>query len=90
MFPDSDWAQCCVDHDIAYWCGGSADERRSADLSLQACVAETGRPTLGWWMDKGVRMGGIPWTPTSWRWGYGWDWPTGYASETNEGDPSAE
>lgn len=28
---------------------------------------------------SGVRMGGTPWLPTPWRWGYGWDdWPRGY------------
>ena len=90
MFPDSDWVECCVEHDIEYWCGGSADERRVADRALQACVAKTGRPTLGWWMDKGVRMGGVPWAPTSWRWGYGWNWPTGYAAESKQHDSSTE
>jgi hypothetical protein len=26
-----------------------------------------------------VRVGGTPWLPTPWRWGYGWDeWPRGY------------
>lgn len=89
MFPDSDWAECCVAHDIEYWCGGTAIDRHSADSALRDCVARTGRPTLGWWMEKGVRMGGVPWTPTSWRWGYGWDWPTCYESEGKDGDSSS-
>jgi len=90
MFLDSDWVECCVEHDLEYWCGGTADERRLADRALAACVAEAGRPTLGWWMGKGVRVGGIPWPPTSWRWGYGWDWPTGYTAEAREGNASSE
>jgi hypothetical protein len=29
----------------------------------------------------GVRLGGAPWLPTPWRWGYGWeDWPHDYES----------
>ena len=26
----------------------------------------------------GVRIGGPPWYPVPFRWGYGWDWPHGY------------
>jgi hypothetical protein len=90
MFPDSDWVECCVSHDIAYWCGGSASERKAADRELGSCVATTDHPTLGWWMGKGVRVGGVPWAPTPWRWGYGSDWPKGYAAETNESEPASE
>jgi hypothetical protein len=84
MFPDSTWAECCVTHDIAYWCGGTYRQRRDADGELMKCVAAIGRPTLGWWMDKGVFMGGVPWMPTPWRWSYGWDWPTGYEAESTD------
>lgn len=90
MFPDSDWVECCVSHDIAYWCGGTADERRTADRELGECVVDTGRPTLGWWMGKGVRVGGVPWAPTPWRWGYGRDWPTGYVPEASERESGPE
>lgn len=84
MFPDSAWVECCVSHDIAYWCGGTTHERAAADRELGVCVAATDRPTLGWWMGKGVRIGGVPWAPTPWRWGYGWDWPKGYEPEASE------
>jgi hypothetical protein len=29
-------------------------------------------------MHFGTRLGGHPWVPLAWRWGYGWDWPYGY------------
>ena len=28
LWPDGFWQSCCVEHDMAYWCGGSAEERR--------------------------------------------------------------
>jgi hypothetical protein len=78
MFPDSGWVQCCVEHDLAYWCGGRAAQRLEADRGLQDCVAALGQPETAWWMKLGVRLGGHPWWPFPWRWGYGWDWPHGY------------
>jgi hypothetical protein len=32
-------------------------------------------------MRFGVRLGGVPWTPFHWRWGYGHPWPHGYLAE---------
>ncbi|MGQ0547145.1 MAG: hypothetical protein ACT4P3_17735 [Betaproteobacteria bacterium] len=78
MFPDSDWVQCCVEHDFAYWCGGSASQREEVDRALQDCVAGLGQAQTAWWMHKAVRAGGHPWWPLPWRWGYGWPWPRGY------------
>jgi hypothetical protein len=46
LFPDSslvsedDWCSCCFEHDIAYWRGGTAEERDIADRKLQACVLQ--------------------------------------------------
>jgi hypothetical protein len=35
-------------------------------------------------MLAGVRVGGSPYWPTRYRWGYGWPWPRGYAALTPE------
>ena len=71
-FPDAEWSQaCCVEHDIAYWCGGDASARRAADAELGRCVAERKNAFMGWLMEAGVRFGGHPIFPTSYRWGYG-------------------
>ena len=76
---DGDWVECCVEHDMPYWCGGTAEDRRRADAGLADCVAERiGRPVLGEVMYLGVRVGGGPWWPADWHWGYGWDWPHRY------------
>jgi hypothetical protein len=78
-FPDSRWAGCCVDHDVEYWCGGSEDARETADGILSGCASRA-LGGLGPAMHFGVWIGGAPWVPAPWRWGYGWDYPAGYAS----------
>lgn len=73
-WPDATWGACCVEHDVAYWCGGSAAERLAADRELRACVdaiAGGGWATVMYW---GVRLGGSDRMPLPWRWGYGWPW----------------
>ncbi|MFN0318056.1 MAG: hypothetical protein ACKVQA_23765 [Burkholderiales bacterium] len=76
------WRDCCVAHDRAYWRGGTYDERLEADRALQACVAVTGERAIARIMLAGVRVGGSPWWPSRFRWGYGWPWPRGYAPLT--------
>lgn len=84
-FPDrdpvgtADWCSCCLQHDLAYWRGGTADERLQADEDLRRCVqAASGSAELGDVMFTGVRVGGTPFSIASYRWGYGWSKPRGY------------
>jgi hypothetical protein len=77
-FPDGDWADCCVEHDLPYWCGGSREARSEADERLRSCVAAKRSGWLGLAMKLGVRLGGHPAWPAHHRWGYGRDWPSGY------------
>jgi len=79
---DSDWVECCVAHDILYWCGGTCEERAAADDGLRQCVADRASSAMATTMYIGVRLGGPPWTGLPSRWGYGWDWPHGYDEET--------
>lgn len=76
---DPPWNDCCVEHDRAYWQGGSARKRRRADAALLACVATNGHPVWAILMWAAVRIGGHPYWPTRWRWGYGHKWPHHYA-----------
>jgi hypothetical protein len=73
LWPDGDWGGCCIEHDIAYWCGGPDEARAAADRTFRDCLAEHGDVLAGlsWF---GVRLGGVAWLPFPWRWGYGWDW----------------
>lgn len=85
-FPDgtrgnnTQWLHCCTAHDIAYWQGGTREERREADFALRECVSATGAKTIANLMWLGVRVGGSPYLPTSFRWGYGWPYPRGYVA----------
>ena len=91
LFPDgtmadrSQWCDCCFQHDITYWRGGSKEERNAADNALRVCVLErTGNTALANAMYTGVRMGGSPVFPTWYRWGYGWIYGRGYKTLSNE------
>jgi hypothetical protein len=75
-FPDGNYYDCCYDHDLAYYKGGSWKQRWRADKKLYQCVAAKGgfknkftAPMM--WL--GVRAFGHPWVPTSARWGFGKD-----------------
>lgn len=85
LWPDGSWVSCCVDHDMAYWCGGSCEDRAHADATLRQCVAEHGPVGMGTTMYVGVRIGAPPWYPFPFRWGYGWDWPHGYGCLQGDG-----
>ncbi len=81
LFPDRSpdgadvWCECCVEHDLAYWKGGTDEERLAADRALERCIARrTGSAELAELVFNGVRAGGLPQFPTWYRWGYGWNY----------------
>lgn len=78
------WLMCCIEHDIAYWKGGTYKERLAADQALKDCVEEVGDPLTAKLMLSAVRVGGSPFWPTKFRWGYGWPYPRGYKPLTEE------
>ena len=76
------WLSCCTAHDYAYWKGGTYEERVEADQKLRQCVSEVQEPKIAVLMFAGVRVGGSPYFPTSFRWGYGWSYPRRYKALT--------
>ncbi len=78
------WYSCCKAHDYAYWKGGTYQERIDADKELQACVAKVGEPEIALLMLAGVRVGGTPYLPTKFRWGYGWPYFRAYQVLSDE------
>jgi hypothetical protein len=70
-FPDGDYKDCCVEHDKAYYFGGSKQERKVADRTLRDCVRSKGHRFLAPAMYIGVRIGGVAFLPTPFRWGFG-------------------
>lgn len=74
LFPDGDYRNCCVEHDKTYYLGGSWRERRRADNKLFKCVADTKgfqNKLIAPVMWVGVRVGGVSFLPTPFRWGFG-------------------
>jgi hypothetical protein len=86
----------CVEHDRAYWLGGTPEQRIAADRLFAERIASLGDTaeeqlktekrrlhramlhlqiarfkTIAAIYYRSVRMGGVPWLPTSFRWGYG-------------------
>jgi hypothetical protein len=65
------WEGACIEHDRAYWNGGTWRDRRAADIRLRDSVVKGGWPIMGWLMYFAVRIGGSRYWPTPWRWNYG-------------------
>ena len=85
LFPDhsiingDDWCECCLEHDIAYWQGGTEAQRLAADQKLRNCILEkTGNQALAETMYQGVRLGGSPYFYNWYRWSYGWSYERKY------------
>ena len=78
------WLRCCTAHDYAYWKGGSYQQRLDADKALRRCVAAVGEEEIALIMLAGVRVGGSPFFPTTFRWGYGWPYPRFYGELTEQ------
>lgn len=76
------WLQCCTAHDLTYWQGGTYSQRLEADNELRQCVAQVGQKKIADLMLAGVRVGGTPFLPTDFRWGYGWPYPRLYKALT--------
>lgn len=73
-FPDGAYGDCCFEHDKAYYVGGSWKMRWRADKKLFQCVAAKKgfkHKLIAPIMWAGVRVFGVPFLPTSFRWGFG-------------------
>ncbi|WP_413586908.1 hypothetical protein [Bdellovibrio sp. HCB274] len=70
--------ECCVQHDYAYWQGGTLKQKEAADLSLKSCIAEHSNENIGSIYYRAVNLGGGPQFNTPFRWGYGWPRNRGY------------
>jgi len=78
------WCDCCFKHDLAYWRGGTREQRQIADQALSECVKKrTKSDLLAEMMHTGVRFGGHPIFPNWYRWGYGWPYGRGYQQLTS-------
>jgi hypothetical protein len=87
-YRDNGWRECCVKHDVAYWCG--AVVRRDADAAFRQCVRAASSSGNAGFMYSGVRLGGGRFMPFPWRFGYGHPWPhrKPAAPEVTSSEPS--
>ncbi|MFK8027638.1 MAG: hypothetical protein AB8C40_06210 [Gammaproteobacteria bacterium] len=97
LFPDAslitnkDWCECCVEHDIAYWKGGTEQQRERVDTALMRCVyKKTNDHVLANVMFEGVRFGGSPYFYNWYRWGYGWPYDRKYQALTEDEENQAQ
>ena len=75
------WEHCCDIHDGPYAVGGTAQERLACDIEMRKCVIKNGHPIAAHAMFHAIRIGGVPWLPTPWRWGF----ETGRYTYTKDG-----
>lgn len=77
ILPGLDLRAACLQHDIAYWAGGTSAERKAADRAFRRNIYDAG--VLGipvsYAVYAGVRLfGNSPIAGlTDAEWGYGWD-----------------
>lgn len=71
LWPDCDYRVCCEAHDRDYYRGGTDQERKASDKRLRDCVRAKGHKYISRLMYIGVRIGGVSWLPTPFRWGFG-------------------
>lgn len=63
---------CCLQHDKAYYYGGSEQDRQIADATLRADLVKAGVPE--WRAEvvyQIVRVTGAPWLHLPWSWAFG-------------------
>lgn len=71
-FPEGEWHDCCVQHDLAYrnldtsvW---NWRAKRQADVALYRCARAKGHPHVAVILFLGVRLFGLPaWVMDRWR-----------------------
>lgn len=77
FFIDGSWSECCIEHDVRYWLGGSQERMDESDLKLRKCVEEKSNNIWSSLIYQGVRLGHLSPIKSKYEWAWGW-------SEQNE------
>jgi len=75
LVPDGTWRECCITHDIEYWCGGSIELKFASDKRIADCVEKKSNKINGDIYQLGPGLFAWGFTPTWFRWGYGYTYP---------------
>ncbi len=85
------WRHCCVAHDLAYWQGGSKEQRTQADNVIRACVQDAADSKgMANYMQGMIHWGGSPYWMNYYRWGYGWNYWDGFMKPRGYKTPTAK
>jgi hypothetical protein len=76
------WKDCCLEHDMYYWAGGTIKERKVADLRLKECVEDLGYPLEAKLIYSGVLLGHLSPIKSKYPWNNGWKGKRQYLSLT--------
>lgn len=74
----SNYVSCCVDHDVAYWMGGTRQQKTAADDELEKCIAKKDLLKTSKVYKFFVQKFGGPDSSQTYRWGYGWNYRRPY------------
>jgi hypothetical protein len=67
------WRECCVEHDLWFWGGGTKEQRILADNNLKSCIAEKSSRFISAIYLFGVQVGRLsPFKIKNKKWGNGW------------------
>jgi hypothetical protein len=66
------WEDCCLQHDLVYWAGGTSEMQDLSDIELRKCVTKKSSRFYGNLMYRGVRLGHYSPIKSKTRWGHGW------------------
>jgi hypothetical protein len=66
------WKECCFEHDLRYWFGGTKKQENFADTQLKNCVYVEAGPFYSNLMYYAVRAGHYSPIKHSTHWGWGW------------------
>ena len=66
------WRNCCVEHDLRFWFGGSAEDREVTDLRLKSCVEKVAGAYWANLIYYGVKTGQLSSIKSKTHWNWGW------------------
>jgi len=78
------WANCCLEHDLVYWAGGTQTMQDLSDIKLGECVTSKSSKFYGKLMYNGVRLGHYSPIKNKTKWGHGWGDDRGFQPLTSD------
>ena len=72
------WRNCCVEHDLRFWFGGSSEDREETDLRLKACVEKVAGAYWANLIYYGVKTGQLSSIKSKTHWNWGWTYKRPY------------